>query len=104
MTGFLLKAELHAVWIHVPCHTRYFTSEPSRFFGDDLAVAPEINGCAVEAGGLAGHQGGAAQRASGAGKGVFVFTVSRLHLWTEIVADCLRNYRTLSTRPPAVCR
>ncbi len=73
-------------------------------FGDDFSVAPQVNRRAVEAGGLARHQSGAAQRAPGAGQRTFVFTASRLHLWTAIVADCPRNYRTLSTRPPAVCR
>jgi len=38
-----------------------------RFFGDDFAVFPDINGRAVHAGGLARDLGGASERAANGG-------------------------------------
>ena len=49
----------------------------SGFFGHDLAGAPEVDGGAVDAGGFARHQRGAAQCPAGAGQGIFLS--SRFH-------------------------
>jgi len=80
------------------------TRHASRFFRHHFTATPYVNGGPVEAGGLARHQSGSPQCAPGTGQRVFVFTVSRFHLWAVTTVDYHRNYHTLSTRPPVVCR
>ena len=68
-----------------PALSQFRFHTQSRLFRHNFAVAPDVNRCAVGAGNLARHQGGAAKGAARAGEGIFwpLAVVSRFHLLTS---------------------